>query len=100
MKIGYVYNLVCKDVNAAEVYVGLSTSLRNRRANHKSACNNEKNKSYNRPVYQYIRANGGWANWQLLPIERVEFDFKFKLHDRERHHNGGSARHIELTGAQ
>jgi hypothetical protein len=86
MKIGFVYKLVCKDVNAPEVYVGSGTSLRNRRTCHKSKCNNEKDKAYNLPVYQYIRDNGGWANWELLPIERVEFEFKFELHDRERHH--------------
>jgi hypothetical protein len=49
-------------------------------------CNNESDKSYNLPVYQYIRANGGWDNWQLLPIERVEYEFGFELKDRERHH--------------
>jgi hypothetical protein len=37
-------------------------------------------------VYQYIRENGGWDNWELLPIERVEFEFGFELKDRERHH--------------
>lgn len=86
MKIGHVYKLVCKDVNATEVYVGSSTSLRNRRACHKTRCGNKNDKAYNRPVYQYIRENGGWDNWELLPIERVEFDFKFELHERERHH--------------
>ena len=86
MKIGHVYKLVCKDVNAPEVYVGSSSSLRNRRASHKSRCTNEKDKYYNLPVYQYIRDNGGWDNWELLTIERVEFDFKFELKDRERHY--------------
>ena len=86
MRTGFVYKLVCKDVDATEVYVGSSTSLRNRRACHKSACNNKNDKCYNLPVYQYIRANGGWQNWDLLPIERVEFDFRFELQDRERHH--------------
>ena len=86
MRTGFVYKLVCKDVDATEVYVGSSTSLRNRRASHKSACNNKNDKCYNFPVYQYIRENGGWQNWDLLPIERVEFDFRFELQDRERHH--------------
>ena len=81
-----MYKLVCKDVDATEVYVGSSTSLRNRRACHKSRCNNKNDKCYNFPVYQYIRENGGWQNWDLLPIERVEFDFRFELQDRERHH--------------
>jgi hypothetical protein len=70
-RIGFVYKLVCKDVNATEVYVGSSTSLRNRRSGHKSGCNNVNDKRYNFRVYQHIRANGGWDNWQLLPIERV-----------------------------
>jgi hypothetical protein len=68
------------------MYVGSSTSLRNRRASHKSKCTNEKDKAYNRPVYQYIRENGGWDNWELLTIERVEYEFGFELKDRERHH--------------
>jgi hypothetical protein len=86
MKIGFVYKLVCKDVNAPEVYVGSSTSLRNRRAGHKSDCNNENKKGYNLPVYKYIRENGGWQNWELLTIERIEYEFGFELKDRERHH--------------
>jgi hypothetical protein len=86
MKVGFVYKLVCKDVNATEVYVGSSVSLRNRRATHKSDCNNKNGKAYDLPVYQYIRKHEGWDNWELLPIERFEFDFKFELHDRERFH--------------
>ena len=75
-RIGFVYKLVCKDVNVTEVYVGSSTSLRNRRYAHKSCCTRENSKQHNLRVYQYIRANGGW-NWNLLVIERVEFEFKY-----------------------
>ena len=85
-RIEFVYKLVCKDVNATEVYVGSSVSLRNRRANHKSCSTRENNKAYNLPVYQYIRENGGWQNWELLVIERLEFEFRFELQDRERFH--------------
>ena len=84
-RIGFVYKLVCKDVNVTEVYVGSSTSLRNRRYTHKACCTRENDKAYNRPV-SYIRENGGWQNWNLLVIERVEFEFRFELQDRERFH--------------
>lgn len=83
---GFVYRLVCKDVDFTEIYIGSSISLRNRRANHKSNCSNVNNKSYNLPVYQYIRDSGGWANWELQIVERFEFEFKFELVARERHH--------------
>jgi L-lysine 2,3-aminomutase len=86
MTIGYVYRLVCKDVNANEIYVGSSTSLRNRRSDHKKCSNNADGKKYNYKVYQYIRANGGWNNFNLIPIERMEFEWGWELKDRERFH--------------
>jgi hypothetical protein len=49
-------------------------------------CVNKNSNGYNYPVYQYIRETGGWRNWELLVIERVEFEFGFELKDRERHH--------------
>ena len=83
---GFIYKLVCKDVNFTEIYIGSSISLRNRRSKHKSDCSNVNSKSYNLPVYQYVRNSGGWTNWELQTIERVEFEFKFELVARERHH--------------
>ena len=83
---GFVYKLVCKDVNFTEIYIGSSISLRNRRSKHKSDCSNVNSKSYNLPVYQYVRNSGGWANWELQVVEQFEFEFKFELVARERHH--------------
>ena len=85
-KIGFVYKLVCKDVDFKEIYIGSSISLRNRRANHKNNCSNMNSKHYNYPVYQYIRNSGGWENWELQTVERFEFEFKHELVARERHH--------------
>jgi hypothetical protein len=82
-----IYEIVCKDVNITQRYVGSTTNLIKRRYQHKSACNDEKCKQYNQYVYQFIRANGEWENWDIVLIEQV-IDCKDKehLHKRERHY--------------
>jgi hypothetical protein len=81
-----IYEIVCKDVNITERYVGSTTNLIQRRRAHKTNCNNEKiYRHYNQYVYQFIRANGEWENWDIVLIEQV-IDCKDKehLHKRER----------------
>ena len=81
-----IYEIVCKDVNITERYVGSTTNLIKRRYAHKTNCNNEKiYRHYNQYVYQFIRANGEWENWDIVLIEQV-IDCKDKehLHKRER----------------
>jgi hypothetical protein len=81
-----IYEIVCKDVNITERYVGSTTNLIKRRSDHKTNCNNEKGKKYNIFVYQFIRENGGFVNWEVVLIEQV-IDCKDKenLHKRERY---------------
>ena len=61
-----IYKIVCKDVNIKETYGGHTTNIIKRRYKHKYLCNNEKDKSHNAYVYQFIMANGGWNNWELV----------------------------------
>jgi hypothetical protein len=79
------YRLVCKDVTVKEVYVGHTTNEKNRRMNHKSACNNEKSRIYNLFVYKFLRDHGGWANWQLLVHETAAMKNKADASLRERY---------------
>lgn len=85
MKTGQVYKLVCTDVTVKELYVGSTESLRNRRRVHKTACNTPHNHNYNMIVYQYIRAHGGFENWDFVVLETIEFKEKHELHARERY---------------
>jgi hypothetical protein len=75
-KINYsntiIYKICCKNLNIIELYVGHTTDMRRRKNSHKSNCNNEKTKDYNLNVYQFIRNNGGWDNWDMIEIERFE----------------------------
>jgi hypothetical protein len=62
---------VCKDPNITDKYVGHTTDPISRKSTHKSNCNNPKLKDYNIWVYQFIRMNGGWTNWELIIIECI-----------------------------
>jgi hypothetical protein len=46
--------------------------MRRRKWAHKTNCNNETSKEYNFKVYQFIRDNGGWDNWDMIEVERFE----------------------------
>jgi hypothetical protein len=82
-----IYEIVCKDVNITERYVGSTTNLIQRRRDHKSRCYNENCNHYNQYVYQFIRDNGSFDNWDVVLIERI-IDCKDKenLHKRERYY--------------
>ena len=66
-----IYKIVCNDLNVKDCYVGHTIQFRERKASHKSKCNNEKNKLYNLNIYQIIRENGGWSNWSMIEIEKI-----------------------------
>ena len=63
------YSFICNDPNITDCYVGSTKAFRQRKSEHKHNCNNEARKSYNLKIYQTIRANGGWTNWEMKPID-------------------------------
>jgi hypothetical protein len=79
-----IYKLCCKDANITEIYVGSTTNFRLRKSQHKSACNNENDKRYNTKVYKFIRDNGGFENWDMIEIEKVNATDKKNLEKHER----------------
>jgi len=81
---GIVYKLCCKDVQIKEIYIGSTTNFRRRKNDHKTNCNNEKNKKYNLKVYQFIRDNGGFDNWTMVQIEEYDCSNKRELGQYER----------------
>ena len=79
-----IYKLCCKDVNITNIYIGSTTSFRQRKWQHKSRCSRENGKDYD--VYVCIKNNGGWENWDMVEIEKVKCDDANELHSRERHY--------------
>jgi hypothetical protein len=64
-----IYKICCNDPTITETYVGHTTNFTKRKYTHKSNCNNESRKQhYHLKVYQTIRDNGGWDNWNMIEI--------------------------------
>ena len=80
-----IYKLCCKDLNITDIYIGHTTDMRKRKNHHKSSCNKEETKGYNYNVYQFIRANGGWDNWDMIEIERFEAIDGYDARRKERY---------------
>ena len=80
-----IYRLVCKDPTITDEYIGSTVCKYRRKSHHKTCCNNENREQYNLPVYQCIRANGGFENWSMIMIEEYRCNNKNELHMRERH---------------
>ena len=80
-----IYKICCKDPNIKDIYVGSTTDFITRKSQHKRSCNNSINKSYNYYVYQFIRENGGWKNWQMIMIKKyTKCDSKLRCLKKER----------------
>ena len=70
--------------NECESYVGSTKNFKRRRRLHKSVCKNPKDKGHNYPVYQFIRANGGWDEFEMIKLFDVTVKNKKQLHKIER----------------
>ena len=83
-----MYRIVCRDPNIIDCYVGATTDFKTRIYQHKTVCNNcnnIKSKRYHYYVYQFIRDNGGWDNWDILEIEKYTAIDKADQARRERY---------------
>ena len=96
-KINYsaviIYKLCCKDVDITEIYVGHTTTFKQRKSKHKSTCTNEDDKGYDTYVYKFIRDHGGWINWDMIQIVCIECLDKRDSESKER-------AYIEQLGAK
>jgi hypothetical protein len=80
-----MYHFVCQDPTQVARYVGSTTNFVKRKANHKSICNKADHKDYNRIIYQTIRDNGGWGNWEMTPLEEYPCDNHIQQQIREQY---------------
>ena len=60
-----IYKITCKNQTIKDVYVGHTTNFVQRKHAHKQSCINSKSANYKCKLYEVIRANGGWENWQM-----------------------------------
>jgi hypothetical protein len=80
-----IYKLCCKDPKISDIYIGHTTNKTERKRSHRSACNNENYIHYNLYVYQFIRDNGGFDNWEMIVIEKYPCENVDDARLRERY---------------
>jgi len=80
-----IYKIVCLDSTITDVYVGSTTDFNKRKRQHKYCCYNENNKDYNLKIYETIRANGGWDNYNIIEIESYPCENDEQQRERERY---------------
>ena len=61
-----IYKIICKDINITDTYVGLTINFEERKRFHELGCNNLRKTK----VYDFIRENGGWYNWNMVIVEK------------------------------
>jgi hypothetical protein len=81
-----IYKIVCNDLNITEVYVGSTTDFTRRKREHKSNCINEKSKKYHYTVYQMMRQNGGFDNWDMIELEKYPCNDSNEARAKERYY--------------
>lgn len=79
-----IYKLCCKDASITDEYIGSTTNRYKRKQGHKDDCNNKNRKGHNIPVYKFIRANGGFNNFDLIILEKYPCESKVQLEMKER----------------
>ena len=73
--IYHIRNIETKKV----IYVGSTTNLIQRKAKHIYICNKESNANHNFPLYCFIRENGGFNNFEVIPVSILNLQNKVQL---------------------
>ena len=81
------------------VYVGSTLNFISRKCQHKHVCYNDNTKNHNLKVYQIIRENGGWDEWNMVPLEQCEFSTKLEARIREQHWINKYDKNLNSNGA-
>ncbi len=77
-----VYKIYCKNPEIKQVYIGHTVNFINRMTSHKTCCNSNSNKK----LYQFMRNNGGWDNWEMDEIAKYNCKNKCEALAYEQYH--------------
>lgn len=72
----YVFYKIINKSNDKEFYIGSTKNFTSRKSHHKKNVNNRRSKKYWCKLYQYIRTNGNWDNFEMVIICQEEMPTK------------------------
>ena len=79
-----IYKIKSLDPNIDYCYIGSTQIFTKRKCKHKSMCNII-NSITDTKLYNTMRENGGWDNFQMTPIEEYKCDTPQEAHIREQY---------------
>jgi hypothetical protein len=79
-----IYKITCKDSNVNDLYVGHTTNFVQRKHAHKQSCINNKSNNYKCKLYETIRNNGGWDNWNMEIINFFNCNDHYEARKKEQ----------------
>jgi group I intron endonuclease len=83
-KNSVIYRIYCKNPDITECYIGSTKCFEDRFYTHKSVCNTKHNKRHNLYLYQFIRDNGGWNNFDREILEYYDCNNEEELKQKEQ----------------
>jgi group I intron endonuclease len=83
-KNSVIYRIYCKNPDITECYIGSTIDLYNRFKTHKACVNNRNLNNYNLKIYQFIRENGGWNNFDREILEYYDCNNEEELKQKEQ----------------
>jgi len=87
MKQGTIYIIKCKDKSIKDCYIGSTTNLKKRIIHQKYCCNNPNSNRGHLKLYQFMRDNGGFINFEHKILEDdIEFNNRNELNKIERYY--------------
>ena len=78
-----IYKIKSLDPNIDYCYIGSTQNFTKRKCKHKSMCNTI-NSITDTKLYNTMRENGGWDNFQMTPIEEYKCDTPQQARMREQ----------------
>jgi hypothetical protein len=80
-----MYKIVPKNNNLQYCYIGHTSNFNIRKNTHyRNTINQNDKKHYHLKHYQTIRENGGWEQWEMVPIETYQCKTKLEARIREQ----------------
>jgi predicted GIY-YIG superfamily endonuclease len=79
----WIYKITDKN-NNEEFYIGSTTRYSSRKSQHKKNTHNKVSKKYWCKLYQYIRANGDWDNFEMKILEAGTCEGKEYIKQKEQ----------------
>lgn len=77
-----IYKISCKDKNVFFVYIDYTTNFRNKKNFHKGMTNGCRTDI---ELYNKIRENGGWENWEMVELYRFHCKDKTEALDKKKY---------------